>query len=92
MNLTKLQKYLERKMEGECRKERYQLPCLKDQTWVCRRDRAGSWKIKPCLVRKQECSCPDRSAFFVRKLGGGDSRSAEEELLLSSEEEPSHQV
>ena len=81
---TKRQKYLERKMEGECRKERYQLPCLKDQTWVCRRDRAGSWKIKPCLVRKQECSCPDRSAFLVRKVRSLTNPSVEEIAALGS--------
>ena len=84
VSLTKRQKYLERKMEAECKKEKYQLPCLKDQNWVCRRDRGGSWKIKQCLARKPECSCQDRSAFLVRKVRSLTNPTEEEIAALGS--------
>ena len=71
-------------MDAECKKEKYQLPCLKDQNWVCRRDRRGSWKIKQCLVRKQECSCPERSPFLVRKVRSLTNPSVEEIAALGS--------
>ena len=84
VSLTKRQKYLERKMSAECQKEKYQLPCLKDQNWVCRRDRDGSWKIKQCLARSQECSCQDRSAFLVRKVRSLTNPTVEEIAALGS--------
>jgi len=67
--LTKRQKFLNRKLESECKKGKYQLPCLSDQNWVCRRDHKGSWKIKQCRAKKEDCStpCPQYSELLVRK-------------------------
>merc|ERR1712029_40732 len=53
--------YLNRKMEAECRKDKYQLPCLKDQNWVCRREKNGSWKIKQCQRKKDPLPSRRRS-------------------------------
>ena len=84
VSLTKRQKYLNRKMEAECRKDKYQLPCLKDQNWVCRKDKNGSWKIKQCRVKKEECSCPRNSNFLIRRSRSLTNPTTEEIAALGS--------
>jgi len=84
VSLTKRQKYLNRKMEAECRKDKYQLPCLKDQNWVCRREKNGSWKIKQCQRKKEECSCPEQSVVLTRRSRSLTNPTAEEIAALGS--------
>lgn len=84
VSLTKRQKYLNRKMEAECRKDKYQLPCLKDQNWVCRKEKNGSWKIKQCQRKKEECSCPEQSVVLTRRSRSLTNPTAEEIAALGS--------
>ena len=68
--LTKRQKYLNKKMEMECRKEKYKYPCLENQNWVCRTTKTGSFKIRPCgsKMTKRECQCKPSSRTMLKLL------------------------
>ena len=56
---TKRQKYLNRKMARECKKDKYQYPCLHNQNWVCQKTRTGELKIRACASKmtKRACYC-----------------------------------
>ena len=81
---TKRQKFLNRKMETECRKGKYQLPCLKDQNWVCRKDKNGSWKIKQCRVKKEECPCAGDTGVLIRRARSLTNPTVSEIAALGS--------
>ena len=68
--LSKRQKRLQKKMARECRKEKYQFPCLQNQNWVCRKTKNGSLKIKPCTsnLTKRACYCDSSIHSSMMKL------------------------
>ena len=67
---TKRQKYLNMKMSHECKKDKYQSPCLDNQTWVCRKTKTGGFKIKPCpsKITKRHCPCDQQSPKSMLRL------------------------
>ena len=67
---SKRQKRLHKKMVRECRKEKYQFPCLQNQNWVCRKTKDGSLKIKPCTsnLTKRDCYCDPSIHRSMMKL------------------------
>ena len=69
--LTKRQKYLNRKMARECKKDKYQYPCLQNQNWVCQKTSSGEFKIRACASKmKRACYCgpaPGSMRNVIRK-------------------------
>ena len=69
-SLTKRQRHLNTKMARECKKDKYQAPCLKNQNWVCMRTASGSYKIKACSssITKRDCQCQQSPKSLFRYL------------------------
>jgi len=85
---TKRQKYLNLKMSLECRKDKYQYPCMENQNWVCRQSKTGVLKIKPCSsnISKRACQCQMPSDMFplIRRARSITNPSYEELQALGA--------
>jgi len=85
---TKRQKYLNLKMALECRKDKYQYPCMENQNWVCRQSKSGILKIKPCSsnISKRACQCqmPSDMLPLIRRARSISSPSYEELQALGA--------
>lgn len=61
------------RLYSECQKRRYQPPCRKTQSWVCKKRKDGTLKISKCRNEDQQspfCNCKSGEVFGWRPKRG----------------------